>query len=65
MNAEQMRRNAEHCLDVANQTQDETQRMRYLRAAKAWKTVAQNKERLDGALVPDEPATEGPAEQVA
>jgi hypothetical protein len=65
MNAEKMRRNAEHCLELASQTSDETLRMRYLRAANAWKTVAQNKERLDGALMADEPADEGSAEQVA
>jgi hypothetical protein len=65
MNAEKMRRNAEHCLDLASKTSDETLRMRYLRAANAWKTVAQNKERLDVALMADEPAVEGSAEQVA
>ena len=65
MNAEQMKRNAEHCLDLASKTPDDTQRMRYLRAANAWKTVAKNKERLDGALMPDEPGTGGSVDQVA
>jgi len=65
MNAEKMRRNAKHCLDLANTTLDETLRMRYLRAANAWKTVAENKERLDGALMADEPPVEGGAERVA
>jgi hypothetical protein len=39
--------------------------MRLLRAANAWKTVAKNKERLDTALMADEPAAEGNAEKVA
>jgi hypothetical protein len=65
MNAEQMRRNAEHCLDLADRTADETQRMRYLRAANAWRTVAKNKDRLDGALMADEPAVQYSAERVA
>jgi hypothetical protein len=65
MNAEKMRRNAEHCLDTASKTSDETLRMRYLRAANARKKVAKNKERLDEALMADEPAAEGSAERVA
>jgi len=65
MNAEKMRRNAEHCLELAGKTSDETLRMRYLRAANAWKTVAKNKERLDAALMADEPSDQGSAEQVA
>jgi hypothetical protein len=60
MNAEQMRRNAEHCLKLAENTTDETQRTRYLRAANAWKTAAKNKQRLDWALIADEPADKAP-----
>src|SRR5439155_17362935 len=65
LNAEKMRRNAEHCLDLASKTADETLRMRYLRAANTWKTVATNKERPDAALMVDEPAVETSAEKVA
>jgi hypothetical protein len=65
MNAEKMRRNAAHCLDLASRTADETLRMRFLRAANAWKTVAKNKERLDAALTANEPPAEGNAEEVA
>jgi hypothetical protein len=65
MNAEKMKRNAAHCLELASRTGDETLRVRLLRAANAWKTVAKNKERLDTALMADEPAAEGNAEKVA
>jgi hypothetical protein len=65
MNAEKMRRNAEHCLDFASKTADETLRRRYLRAANAWKALAKNKERLDAALMVDEPTVEASAEKVA
>jgi Holliday junction resolvase-like predicted endonuclease len=58
MNAEAMRRNAEHCLQMAAASSDDTQRMRYRRAAKAWLAVARNKARLDAVLVPEDvPAT--------
>jgi hypothetical protein len=65
MNAEKMRRNAEHCLVLASKIADETLRRRYLRAANAWKTVAKNKERLDTALMVDKPTVEASAEKVA
>ena len=53
MTPETMRRNAEHCMRMADETTDDTQRMRYLRAARAWSCVAQNKERLDAAMMPE------------
>ena len=60
MNSQTMRKHAEHCFKLANETADETQRMRYLRAARTWLSVAENKERLDEAMVPQEakPATD-------
>jgi hypothetical protein len=65
MNSERMRRNAEHCLGLAAKTTDETARIRFLRAANAWKTMARSKERLDAALMADGPVFEGSAQKVA
>jgi hypothetical protein len=65
MNSEKLRRNAEHCLDLAKKTADETQHMRFLRAANAWRAIAKNKERLDAALMTDELVYEGSVEKVA
>jgi hypothetical protein len=53
MNVEQLRRNFEHCLARASSESDELQRMRYLRAAKSWKSLAEHKLRLDDDLVTD------------
>jgi hypothetical protein len=64
MNAERMRRNAAHCIRLAEETADETQRQRYLCAAKAWLSVARNKERVDETLVPEE-SLMGAIDQVA
>jgi hypothetical protein len=65
MNADHMRRNAEHCLRLAEETADQTQRQRYLRAARAWMAVASNKDRLDNALIPEEAPVLAAVEEVA
>ena len=53
MNVEQLRINAEHCLKRAAGTAEELQRMRYLRAARAWQCLADRKRQLDTALFED------------
>jgi hypothetical protein len=65
MNSERLRRNAEHCLGLAAKTTDETARMRFLRAANAWKEMARSKDRLDAALMSDKLVYEGSVEKVA
>jgi hypothetical protein len=57
MSVEQLRIHAEHCLKRAADTADELQRLRYLRAAKAWQGLADRKRQLDAALIGD--AAEG------
>ena len=56
MNVEQLRNNAEHCLERATSELDELQRMRYLRASKAWQSLAHRKLALDAGLMADEAA---------
>jgi hypothetical protein len=56
MNVEQLRSHAEHCLERATSELDELQRMRYLRAAKAWQSLAHRKLALDAGLMVDEAA---------
>ena len=65
MSTEQMRRHAEHCLEMAAKTADETMRIRYRRAAKAWQAMAERKERLDQALLPDIPEAKARVDSVA
>ncbi len=65
MNTHTLRRNAEHCLAMASQTHDETERARFLRAAKAWRSLAEAKEEADTALLPDEVAMPLPAANAA
>jgi hypothetical protein len=55
MNTETLRRNAEHCLDQASKAADEMQRQRFVRAAKAWRSLAYAKGQVDAALVDEEP----------
>ena len=50
LNAENMRRNAENCLILAQSAKDKSSRERYLRMVAAWKALAANKDWLDGAL---------------
>jgi hypothetical protein len=50
MNAETLFKNAKHCLRQAALTTDDMQRMRYLRAAKAWRALAEAKLDADEAL---------------
>jgi hypothetical protein len=54
MNAREMRRNAEHCLDAASVAADETQRERFLSAAKAWRSLGHCKDQADCALLPEQ-----------
>ena len=54
MNARDLHKNAEHCLNRASETSDTTQRIRFIRAAKAWRSLAAAKSQLDAALVTDE-----------
>lgn len=54
MNTRDMHRNAEHCLSRASETPDPTQRMGFIRAAKAWRSLAAAKSQLDAALLVDE-----------
>ena len=59
MNTRDMHRNAEHCLNRASETSDTTQRIRFIRAAKAWRSLAAVKNQLDGALFMDEYQSQG------
>ena len=47
MNAEAMRRNAEHCLRLAEGAKNQGARIRYERMAAAWKDLAHNQDWLD------------------
>src|SRR5215204_528108 len=60
MNISQMRHHAEHCLDVASQTDDEIQRARFLRAARMWRDLAHYKNQIDVALLPGASAGDAP-----
>ena len=53
MNTRDMHRNAEHCLNRASETPETTQRMRFIRAAKAWRSLAAAKSHVDAALFTD------------
>jgi hypothetical protein len=53
MNAQTMRTNAESCLALAQNAANEPARKRFLRMAEAWKTLADNKDWLDGVVVGD------------
>jgi hypothetical protein len=57
MNLEQLRKDFEHCRAQALATADELQRQRYLRAAAAWRQLAERKLVLDSALLPGDIAT--------
>jgi hypothetical protein len=52
MNVELVRKHSEHCRAQALATADELQRQRYLRAAAAWRQLAERKLVLDSALLP-------------
>jgi hypothetical protein len=54
MNTRDMHRNAEYCLNRASETPDSTQRRGFIRAAKAWRSLAAAKSELDAALFVDE-----------
>ena len=54
MNTRDMHRNAEHCLNRASETPDTMQRIRFIRAAKAWRSLAAAKSQLDATLFTDE-----------
>ena len=54
MNTRDLHRNAEHCLNRASETPEARQRMRLIRAAKAWRSLAAAKSQLDAALFMDE-----------
>jgi hypothetical protein len=49
MNAETMRQNADNCLVLAENAKDEPSRLRYVRMALAWNSLANTKDWLDGA----------------
>jgi hypothetical protein len=53
MNAETMRQNSEGCLVLAENAANEPARRRFLRMAEAWKTLADNKDWLDGCVSGD------------
>ena len=55
MNAETMRQNSRSCLALAQSAANEPAKKRFLRMADAWKTLADNKDWLDGAIVPGMP----------
>jgi hypothetical protein len=58
MNAELMRKHAEHCTASASKISDDTLKARLMLAAKAWRSLADAKDQLDLALMGDEPALE-------
>jgi hypothetical protein len=58
MTAHSLARNAEHCLDAASKCTDEVQRMRFVRAAKAWRSLARSKRMVDNALFDEEQVSE-------
>lgn len=45
-------RNAENCIELAEQAKDEPTRVRYRRMAEAWLSLANEQEWLDGAVSP-------------
>jgi hypothetical protein len=47
---EQLRRNADHCLKQAYATSDELQRIRWIRAAKTWQSLADTKHQASSPL---------------
>ena len=55
LNARQLMRNAEHCITAAQTAADESQRRRFLRAAKTWQQLAWNKQQAENALIGDDP----------
>ena len=57
MNAETMRQNAESCLSLAENASNKPARKRFLRMAEAWKTLADNKDWLDGSVAADNTPT--------
>jgi hypothetical protein len=58
MNAELMRKHAQHCMTSASTTSDDTLKARLMLAAKAWRSLADAKDQLDLALIVDEAALE-------
>jgi hypothetical protein len=59
MNSRTFQSNAEHCLELASQTNEETKRARLITAAKAWRALARYKSAIDVALLPEDPVTKG------
>ena len=49
-----MLRHAEHCLDAASHCVDEMQRVRFIRAAKAWRSLSRAKRLTEDALLPND-----------
>jgi len=54
MNTRDMYKNADHCLNRASETPETMQRIHFIRAAKAWRSLAAAKSQLDAALFMDE-----------
>jgi hypothetical protein len=48
--AGEMRRNAERCLEFAEDAASQPAKTRYMRMAAAWEDLAENQDWLDGAL---------------
>jgi hypothetical protein len=62
MNIQTLQRHAEHCLEQAHKATDETQRMRFLRAANAWRSLSRLKSELDAVFFePDEKPSQSKA----
>jgi hypothetical protein len=51
MNAQTMMKHADHCLDQASECLDDVQRAKFIRAAKAWRSLAHAKRMADTALL--------------
>jgi hypothetical protein len=65
MNAYSLTKNAEHCLKEASKATG-LDRMRFIRAAEAWRSLARSKLAAERALLPDdEPVTTTTQSEVA
>jgi hypothetical protein len=53
MNTETMRKHAEHCFEQASRSSG-LQQVRFIRAAKAWESLARSKDEADFSLLSDE-----------
>jgi hypothetical protein len=49
----QLERHAEHCLQQAAQANDPFTKSRFLKAARAWQSLAKSKREVDGAFISD------------